>query len=160
MSERMSEQSAQETTQDAASVNGPPRRPQVAVGAVLTDIIGRVLLIQRGQQPNYGKWTLPGGRVEWGETLEQALARELQAETGLRARMGPLAEILEYIDERFHYIILDYHMSEPEGTLQAGEDALAARFVTLEEAATLSTTPELMAMLRRVLPTAASRPTR
>ncbi|MBL9004986.1 MAG: NUDIX hydrolase [Myxococcales bacterium] len=156
----MSQQSAQETTQDAAAVNGPPRRPQVAVGAVLTDIIGRVLLIQRGQQPNYGKWTLPGGRVEWGETLEQALARELQAETGLCARMGPLAEILEYIDERFHYIILDYHMSEPEGTLQAGEDALAARFVTLEEAATLSTTPELMAMLHRVLPTAASRPTR
>lgn len=129
----------------------PPRRPQVAVGAVLTDISGRVLLIQRGQQPNYGKWTLPGGRVEWGETLEQALLRELCAETGLTARMGPLAETLEYIDERFHYIILDYHMTEPEGTLQAGEDALAARFVTLEEAAALPTTPELMAMLHRVL---------
>ena len=155
----MSQQSSQVVPANTAP-GSLPHRPQVAVGAVLTDIIGRVLLIQRGQQPNYGKWTLPGGRVEWGETLEQALLRELFAETGLRARMGPLAEILEYIDERFHYIILDYHMTEPEGTLQAGEDALAARFVSLEEAATLPTTPELMDMLHRVLRPSARPPSR
>lgn len=129
----------------------PPRRPQVAVGAVLVDRGGRVLLIQRGQAPNQGKWTLPGGRVEWGESLEEALARELRAETGLTARLGPLAEMLEYIDERFHYVILDYLMTDPEGVLQAGEDAVGARFFTLAEAAELPTTPELMDMLGRVL---------
>ena len=156
----MSQPATPDATARTPENASPPRRPQVAVGAVLTDIIGRVLLIQRGQQPNYGKWTLPGGRVEWGETLEQALLRELRAETGLVARMGPLAETLEYIDDTFHYIILDYHMSEPEGTLRAGEDAMAARFVTLEEAATLPTTPELMAMLHRVLPLAAAKTAR
>lgn len=129
----------------------PLRRPQVAVGAVLTDSAGRVLLIQRGQAPNQGKWTLPGGRVEWGESLEEALQRELLAETGLTARLGPLAELLEYIDDHFHYIILDYLMTEPQGTPRAGEDALAARFFTLAEAAELPTTPELMGMLTRVL---------
>ncbi len=129
----------------------PPRRPQVAVGAVLLDSEGRVLLIQRGQAPNLGKWTLPGGRVEWGESLQEALQRELLAETGLTARMGPLAEMLEYIDEHYHYIILDYLMTEPVGTPRAGEDALAARFFTLAEAADLPTTPELMDMLGRVL---------
>ncbi len=129
----------------------PPRRPQVAVGAVLTDHERRVLLIQRGQAPNQGKWTLPGGRVEWGESLEEALHRELLAETGLSARLVRLAEMLEYIDENFHYVILDYLMTDPQGTLQAGEDAIGARFFSLAEAAALPTTPELMDMLGRVL---------
>ena len=129
----------------------PPRRPQVAVGAVLTDHEGRVLLIQRGQAPNQGKWTLPGGRVEWGESLEEALHRELLAETGLTARLVRLAEMLEYIDDNFHYVILDYLMTDPAGRLQAGEDAIGARFFSLAEAAALPTTPELMDMLGRVL---------
>lgn len=126
-------------------------RPEVAVGAVLTDATGRVLLIKRGHPPAAGRWTLPGGRVEHGETLSQALKRELAAETGLSGRLGPLIDVFEYIDERYHYIILDYRMTEPEGELRAGEDAAEAGFFSLEEAATLPTTDGLMPILRRVL---------
>jgi mutator protein MutT len=126
-------------------------RPQVAVGAILTDAAGRVLLIQRGHAPSAGRWTVPGGRVERGETLAQALQRELFAETGLSARLGPLIEVFEYIDERFHYVILDYRMTDPEGELRAGEDAVDARFCTLEEAERLPTTDGLLPLLRRVL---------
>ena len=129
----------------------PPRRPQVAVGAVLTDHEGRVLLIQRGQAPNQGKWTLPGGRVEWGESLEEALHRELLAETGLTARLVRLAEMLEYIDDNFHYVILDYLMTEPQGELRAGEDAAEARFVALSELGDYETTEGLAEVLTRAL---------
>lgn len=140
------------TTEQADSPSEPTRpRPQVAVGAIVTDIVGRVLLIQRVHPPSQGKWTLPGGRVEGGETLAQALHRELRAETGLSARLGPLAEVFEYIDDRYHYVILDYRMTEPEGTLQAGEDAVAARFVSLAEAEKLPTTDGLIPLLGRVL---------
>lgn len=125
-------------------------RPEIAVGALLTDSAGRVLLIQRGHPPAAGRWTLPGGRVERGETLSQALARELYAETGLTARLGPLAEVFEYIDERYHYVILDYRMTEPQGELRAGEDARDARFVTLAEAAAMPTTDGLLPILRRL----------
>jgi ADP-ribose pyrophosphatase YjhB (NUDIX family) len=126
-------------------------RPQVAVGAVLTDADGRVLLVQRGHPPAQGRWTIPGGRVERGETLAQALHRELLAETGLTAALGPLAEVFEYIDDEYHYIILDYRMTAPQGELQAGEDAVAARFYSLAEAAALPTTDGLLLILRRIL---------
>jgi 8-oxo-dGTP diphosphatase len=126
-------------------------RPQVAVGAILTDSAGRVLLIQRGQPPALGRWSLPGGRVEFGETLAQALHRELEAETGLIAELGALVEVFEYIDDAYHYVILDYRMVSPRGELRAGEDAGAARFVTLAEAEALPTTDGLLPILRRVL---------
>ncbi|MFO0573705.1 MAG: NUDIX hydrolase [Polyangia bacterium] len=129
----------------------PPSRPQVAVGAVVLDEAGRVLLIQRGQLPAKGRWTVPGGRVEFGETLTQALLRELEAETGMTGRVGALCEVFEYIDERFHYVILDYLVHEPRGTLAAGEDAADARFFTLDEIAALETTDGLLAVLKRAI---------
>lgn len=130
-------------------------RPQVAVGAVLLDGDGRVLLIQRGQMPAQGRWTIPGGRVEFGETLQQALERELRAETGLVGRVGPLCEVFEYLDARYHYVILDYLVTEPSGELCAGEDAADARFFTLDEIEALPTTDGLLAVLRRALAKAA-----
>jgi mutator protein MutT len=126
-------------------------RPELAVGAILTDPDGRILLIQRGHPPAAGRWTLPGGRVERGETLAQALGRELQEETGLSAQMGPLAEVFEYIDQHYHYVILDYRMNNPKGVLRAGEDSVDARFYTLDEVAMLPTTEGLTDVLRRVL---------
>lgn len=126
------------------------RRPQVAVGAVIFDAQGRVLLIQRGHAPNQGKWSLPGGRVEAGETLATALQREVRAETGLWATMGPLLEVFEYIDDRHHYVILDYWMTAPQGELQAGEDAEDARFFDVSSLTEEKTTPGLLAFLARV----------
>lgn len=132
--------------------SGSGSGPQVAVGAVVTDAAGRVLLIKRGHAPATGRWTIPGGRVERGETLAQALHRELEAETGITATMGPLVEVFEFIDARFHYVILDYRMTDPRGTLRAGEDAVDARYYSLDEIAALPTTDGLLEVLRRVLP--------
>ena len=126
-------------------------RPEVAVAAIVTDADGRVLLIKRGQPPSQGRWTVPGGRVERGETLVQALQRELQAETGLTAKPGPLAEVFEFISDRYHYVILDYLMTEPQGELRAGEDAAAARFVALSELGDYETTEGLAEVLTRAL---------
>ncbi len=126
-------------------------RPQVAVAAIVTDSAGRVLLIKRGHPPAQGRWSVPGGRVEGGETLEQALLRELLAETGLTARMGPLAEVIEYIDDSYHYVILDYLMTDPQGELCAGDDAAEARFVALDELQNYQTTDGLFDVLQRAL---------
>ena len=126
-------------------------RPEVAVGAIVVDAAGRVLLIQRGHAPAAGRWTVPGGRVEGGETLAEACLRELAAETGLRASIGPLVEVVEYIDERYHYVILDYLARDPVGTLAAGEDAVDARFVALDDLAQYDTTDGLRPVLERAL---------
>ena len=127
-----------------------PSAPLIGVGAVVVHQ-GRVLLIRRGHPPNQGLWTLPGGRVERGETLAAALGRELYTETGLTAKCGALAEVFEIIDDRYHYVILDYLMSEPEGELRAGDDATAARFVALADLTNYPTTDGLAAVLKRAL---------
>src|SRR5262249_49402211 len=99
------------------------RRPEVAVGVILLDEAGRVRVIPRGHPPSQGLWSIPGGRLELGETLQQACQRELLAETGLAAQFGPLVEVFEYIDADYHYVVLDYLATGPSGTLRAGEDA-------------------------------------
>ncbi|HSK95674.1 MAG TPA: NUDIX domain-containing protein [Euzebyales bacterium] len=98
-------------------------RPEVAVGAVLVRD-GRLLLVRRGRGVGAGRWSLPGGRVEPGETLAAALTRELREETGLTARIGDLCGIAERIGDRAHYVILDFWASA-EGTPVAGDDAAA-----------------------------------
>ena len=126
-------------------------RPELAVAAIVTDEQGRVLLIRRGHPPSAGRWTVPGGRVERGETLRQALERELLSETGLTAKPGPLAEVFELITDRYHYVILDYRMTEPRGELRAGDDATDARFVALGDLPGYETTDGLAAVLERAL---------
>src|SRR6202011_2021952 len=98
----------------------------------------------RGQQPALGRWSVPGGKVEPGETLAQACQRELLAETGLCARLGPLCEVVEYIDDQYHYVILDYVATGPQGAPRAGEDAAEVRFVPLSEVAGYDTTDGLL----------------
>jgi ADP-ribose pyrophosphatase YjhB (NUDIX family) len=98
-------------------------RPEVAVGAVIVRD-GRLLLIQRGHGIGAGRWSLPGGRVEAGETLAVALAREIREETGLTASIGRLCGIAERISARAHYVIVDYWVSA-DGTPVAGDDAAA-----------------------------------
>lgn len=102
-------------------------RPEVAVGGVCVRD-GRLLVVQRGRGVATGRWSLPGGRVEPGETLATAVSRELREETGLDVEVGPLCGIAERISERAHYVILDYWVSA-SGTATAGDDAAAVAWV-------------------------------
>jgi mutator protein MutT len=111
---------------------------------------GRVLLIRRGKAPLFGRWVVPGGTVELGETLEQALVREVREETGLEVRpvafLTAFDRILRAEDRsvRYHYVILDYLCERLGGEPQAASDALEARFVAPEELAALSLPPKAL----------------
>lgn len=113
-----------------------PAHPLVCVGGVVVDDAGEhVVLIQRGQPPLQGTWSIPGGVVEVGETLDAAVVREVREETGLDVTVGPLIEVLERIhrDEdgavEYHYVILDYLCRPVGGTLACASDALDACWV-------------------------------
>ena len=111
-----------------------PERPIVGVGAVIVDE-GRVVLIKRKYEPLKGHWSLPGGMVEIGETLESALSREMLEETGLRVDVGPVIEVFDRImhDEqkrvRYHFVLIDYLCWPAGGTLTPGSDVDAAIWV-------------------------------
>ena len=106
----------------------------VAVGLVARDPGGRLLLVERGNPPHKGRWSLPGGRVEGGETLAEAGTRELREETGLEAAVGEIAGVVERIGEGFHYLIVDLWAELAEGAVPvAGGDAADARLVGLDE---------------------------
>jgi len=114
-----------------------PERPAVGVGAVLIHE-GRVLLIKRGKEPLRGRWVVPGGTVEVGETLEQALVREVREETGLTVRPIEVVLVFDRIDRegeevRYHYVIVDYLCEYVSGTLRAASDAEDAAFVARED---------------------------
>lgn len=112
-------------------------RPAVGVGAVLIHE-GRVLLIKRGKEPLRGRWVVPGGTVEVGETLEQALVREVQEETGLVVRPIEVVLVFDRIERegeavRYHYVIVDYLCEYVSGAPRAASDADEVAFVARED---------------------------
>jgi ADP-ribose pyrophosphatase YjhB (NUDIX family) len=118
------------------------------VGAIIRDEAGRLLLIQRGHDPDAGRWSLPGGRIEPGETDEQALVREMREETGLTVRPGPLVGAVSRPGPGGSVIdIRDYGATVTGGTLTAGDDAADARWVAPAELPGLPLTEGLAAIL-------------
>lgn len=109
----------------------------MGVGAVVIDG-GRVLLVERGSEPLRGHWSLPGGLVEVGESLTDAVAREVYEETGLMVEPLGLIELLNRIHRegervRYHYVIADYLCRVTGGELRAGSDAAEVRWVERAE---------------------------
>lgn len=114
-----------------------PEAPRVGVGAVIVHE-SRVLLVQRGREPLKGHWSLPGGLIELGESLQNAVVREVEEETGLRVEPLELIELLDRIHReedrvRYHYVIADYLCRVTGGTLKAASDADAVRWVERAE---------------------------
>jgi ADP-ribose pyrophosphatase YjhB (NUDIX family) len=115
-----------------------PERPVVGVGAVVLDG-DRVLLIKRGHEPLKGEWSLPGGSVEIGETLEAAIAREVREETGLDIEVGPIVEVLDRITRdaggnvEHHFVLVDFVCRPAGGVLCGASDADDAEWVLLEQ---------------------------
>jgi len=111
----------------------PGHRPETSVGAVVVRD-DAILLIRRGRGVAKGQWSVPGGRVEWGETLAQAIEREVAEETGLPVDCGPFIGFVERMGAEFHYVILDFWATPTaDRPLVAGDDAAEAEWVPLSE---------------------------
>ena len=118
------------------------------VGAIVFDRQGRLLMIQRGHDPGAGLWSIPGGRIEPGETDEQALVRELLEETNLQVMVGRLVGRVRREGPSGTVIdIRDYAATVAAGTLCAGDDAADARWVTAAELGRLEVTEGLIEAL-------------
>ena len=114
-----------------------PTAPVVGVGGVLIRD-GRVLLIRRGKPPLYGRWVVPGGTVELGESLEQALVREMREETGLEVVPLEILTVFDRIERDgdqvvYHYVIVDYLCRWLGGEALAASDALEAAWAALDD---------------------------
>ena len=144
-----------------ASSREYPERPIVGVGGVVIEQ-GRALLIRRGREPLLGEWSIPGGTLEIGETLEEGVARELLEETGLEVRVLELIEVFDriYVETtagtperqkgpRFHYVIVDYLCERVSGQAVAGSDVTDVAFVGEQDLGQYNLTETAMRILRK-----------
>lgn len=116
------------------------KSPRLTVDALARDSAGRLLLVRRGRPPFEGKWALPGGFVETGETTEEACARETLEETGLAVEVGGIAGVYSRPDRdpRGHTVSVVYFCRPVGGEIRGGDDAAEARWFSATEAAGLS----------------------
>jgi 8-oxo-dGTP diphosphatase len=129
-----------------------PRTPAAAVGVVC--FRGRdVLLIRRGAPPFEGQWSLPGGRIEWGERAADAALRELKEETGCDAEIVGLIDVIDGLigdasdAVAWHYVLIDYAARWTGGVPQGGDDAAEAKFFAVEEIAALGLWSETLRII-------------
>jgi len=142
-----------------------PERPLLGVGAlVFRD--GELLLIQRGQEPLKGWWTLPGGLVEVGERLEAAVRRETLEETGLHVAPSAIVTVFERImpdgagRTEFHYVIVDYLCELESGELRAASDVADAGWFAPQQMQSLQIAPGTPGVIRKAIELLESRKAR
>jgi ADP-ribose pyrophosphatase YjhB (NUDIX family) len=140
-----------------ASERRYPTRPLVGIGAVVFSADGRVLLVKRKHEPLAGQWSLPGGMLELGESLEAGVEREILEETGLVVTVGDVVEVFDRIlldDEakvRYHFVLIDYICRVRGGTLRAGSDVEAAEFVRPEDVDRYVATEKARDVIRKAI---------
>jgi 8-oxo-dGTP diphosphatase len=133
-----------------------PDSPRVGVGAVVLHE-GRVLLVRRGHPPLAGKWSLPGGLCELGETTAECARREVEEECGLGIRVVELAGVLDRVvrDEagriRYHWVLVDYLAVPESNQVTAGSDAAEVRWVDIDRVDDLDHTDGLVEMIQRAV---------
>ena len=150
---------AEETPPPAEAIVPPrryPPRPVVGVGAVIVDE-GRVVLIKRKYEPLAGQWSLPGGTLEIGESLEAGVAREMREETGLEVAVGPVVDVFDRIlldtdgRVRYHFVLIDYLCRPIGGSLVAGSDVADAVLADPGALAPFRLTPKAISVIDRAL---------
>jgi mutator protein MutT len=129
------------------------KHPVPAVGAIILKD-DKILLVKRGAEPGIGKWSIPGGSMEFGETMEEAVKREVKEETGLDVEVGKLAGVLDLIVKsdkgiQFHYVLIDYFATAVPGEPVAGTDAAECCWVPLSEIKNYDLTVSLEEMLKK-----------
>jgi mutator protein MutT len=133
-----------------------PGQPIVGVGAVIMQN-GQVVLVKRRFEPLAGQWSLPGGRLELGETLEAGLAREMLEETGLEIEVGPVVDVFDRIlldperKVRYHYVLIDYLCRPVGGRLNHGSDVAAAEFVDPADLDRYRLTPKATSVIEKAV---------
>jgi len=133
-----------------------PARPIVGVGAVILDG-GRVVLVKRRHPPLKGEWSLPGGGVEIGETLEECVVREVREETGLDIEVGPVVEVFDRIDRtadgriEYHFVIVDYCCRPRSDRLAHGSDAEDVRWVAIADLPDYKITQKADSVIRKAV---------
>ena len=131
-----------------------PSQPVAGVGAIVLQR-DDVLLVRRGNEPQRGLWSLPGGALELGESLHQGVRREVMEETGLEVRVLEFAGVFERIatDDngavQYHYVLLDYLCEPVGGALSAGDDAAEAAWVGRAELSGRALTPGLQPVIEK-----------
>ena len=143
----------QNPTQTTAS--SYPDLPQVAVGAIVFKD-NKVLLVLRANPPSEKMWSIPGGRVELGETLQEAAEREIKEETAITIRAKEPVFTFEVIDRdaagrvRFHYVIIDLAADYVSGEPCAGDDAVDTDWISTEDLKGLAVSPTTLKVLKQL----------
>jgi ADP-ribose pyrophosphatase YjhB (NUDIX family) len=136
-----------------------PGRIVLGVAAVIWNAEGNMLLIRRAKEPRKGQWSLPGGKLEFGETLIEGVRREVREETGLEVEILGLVDVAETIRDASvgaaddHFVLIDYGARVISGTAEAASDAAEARWFSVEELDALPVWSEM----RRIIALSAER---
>jgi 8-oxo-dGTP diphosphatase len=134
-----------------------PDQPVIGVGGVILND-GKILLEKRKNEPSRGKWTIPGGLVELGETLEQAVIREVEEETCLKPVEGEVPKLIDVVDNidldgqgkvKYHFVIVDYLVKVRGSNFMAASDAADLKLVPLDEVEAFNLTSSFRVFFKR-----------